>query len=124
MRRDDTTLHAMPAPLEAGQEDGPAVVTEEQRGIGDNGGPPLDEPHRPPWGEGPIGTYFGWCAAHRASHRPPSAEVALRRLSRAEALGLTYHEYARELAERGRHLQPGDTERIAAIKAARAIPTR
>ena len=38
---------------------------------------------------------------------------------KAEALGLTYREYALELLERGRYLQSEDTERIAAIIARR-----
>ncbi len=32
---------------------------------GHNGGPPLDEQHVPEWGEGGIGNYFYWKAAHR-----------------------------------------------------------
>jgi hypothetical protein len=46
----------------------------------------------------------------------------LRRLENAERIGLSYEEYAVEIMERGRHLQPGDAERIKRIKAAR--PTR
>ncbi len=89
-------------------------------GRGHNGGPPLDEPpHVPEWGRGGIGTYFAWRAAHEAAWRSIPPEVALRRLARAEALGLTYKEYTLEILERGRHLGPEDTERIAAIKAAR-----
>jgi hypothetical protein len=37
----------------------------------------------------------------------------------AEVLGLTYEEYVLELLFEGRHLQAGDTARIAAIKSAR-----
>lgn len=43
----------------------------------------------------------------------------LLRLKRAERLGLTYREYTLEILDRGRHLQPEDVERIAAIKRAR-----
>jgi hypothetical protein len=45
--------------------------------------------------------------------------VVLRRLARAEQLGLTYREYALELLERGRYLQATDTDRIAEIIARR-----
>ena len=36
--------------------------------------------------------------------------MALFRLEKAEALGLTYEEYTLELLERGRYLQRGDTD--------------
>ena len=88
-------------------------------GLGHNGGPPLEEPHRPPWGKGPIGTYFAWKAAHRAAWRGVSREVSLKRLEAAERLGLTYEEYTLEILERGRHLQPEDAERVARIKGKR-----
>ena len=45
--------------------------------------------------------------------------MALFRLEKAEALGLTYEEYTLEILERGRHLREEDVERISAIKAAR-----
>ena len=93
---------------------------DERAGLGHNGGPPLDEPHRPEWGEGPVGTYFAWKAAHRAAWRPASRDVALSRLARAERIGLTYEEYTLEILERGRYLSlPRDAERIAAIQRAR-----
>ena len=47
--------------------------------------------------------------------------MALFRLEKAEALGLTYEEYTLELLERGRYLQRGDTERIDAIKRKRDV---
>ncbi len=28
-----------------------------------NGGPPLDQEHKPEWGHGPIGNYFYWKGA-------------------------------------------------------------
>ncbi len=90
-----------------------------------NGGPPLDDaPHVPEWGRGGIGTYFAWKAAHQAAWKPPSRDVALARLARAERLGLTYAEYTLEILERGRHLGPDDTERVAEIKAARRARRR
>ncbi|WP_342751631.1 hypothetical protein [Bosea psychrotolerans] len=86
--------------------------------MGDNGGPPLDEPppYEPEWGKGEINRYFEWRTAHRRAWRKPPA-IALRREERAEALGLTYEEYTLELLERGRHPQPED---VAGIKAKRA----
>ncbi len=85
-------------------------------GIGDNGGPPLEEPQREPdWGKGEVGRYFDWRFSHRRAWRKP-APIALRRQERAEALGLTYEEYSLEVLERGRHVQPED---VAAIKARR-----
>ncbi|WP_420393614.1 hypothetical protein [Acuticoccus sp.] len=86
--------------------------------IGHNGGPPLER-HRPPWGDGAIGGYFAWRSAHRRRHRTPPRAILLRRLEAARAVGLTYEEYAREIAERGRHLSAADGERIAAIVRAR-----
>lgn len=85
-------------------------------GIGHNGGPPLR--HVSEWGSG-IGVYFEWRRAHRAVWKAVPPEIALRRMEKAEALGLTYEEYTMELLERGRYLQPEDVERIAAIKAMR-----
>ena len=90
---------------------------------GHNGGPPLDEEHRPEWGEGGIGNYFYWKTAHRAAWHSASRDVILFRLQRAERLGLTYQEYSLEILERGRYLQIEDVERIAEIKQARAALT-
>ena len=87
---------------------------------GHNGGPPLDEQHRPEWGEGGIGNYFYWKAAHRAAWHSTSPDIVSFRIQKAERLGLTYHEYTLEILERGRHLQIEDVERIAEIKHARA----
>jgi hypothetical protein len=87
---------------------------------GHNGGPPLDE-HRPEWGDGGIGNYFYWKAAHRAAWHNPSPGIVAFRIQKAERLGLTYQEYTLEILERGRHLQIEDVERIAQIKRARAL---
>lgn len=89
---------------------------------GHNGGPPLEE-HRPEWGEGGIGNYFYWKAAHRRAWHGTSRGVVMFRMQRAERLGLTYEEYTLEILERGRHLQIEDVERIAAIKKARRAAT-
>ena len=75
--------------------------------------------HTPPWGRGGIGQFFTWKAKHRAAWRPASTDVLLQRQARAETLGLTYEEYTLEIIERGRYLQAGDHETIAAIKARR-----
>lgn len=66
---------------------------------GHNGGPPLDEADDDPAG------WRLWCwrrASRKAWRAPP--EIALRRLARAEELGMTYREYTLEILERGRHL--------------------
>ena len=87
---------------------------------GHNGGPSLEQEHRPEWGDGGIGNYFYWKAAHRAVWRNPSPGIVAFRIRKAERLGLTYEEYTLEMLERGRHLQVEDVERIAQIKRARA----
>jgi hypothetical protein len=69
-----------------------------QRGIGDNGGPPLEQDFD---GNGML---FLWRRAHRKAWKTPPPEIALRRLERAEALGMSYREYTLEILERGRHL--------------------
>jgi hypothetical protein len=70
--------------------------------IGHNGGPPLEpdepDPAAASW------RAFCWRKAHRKAWKTPPPEIALRRLERAEALGLTYREYTLEIMERGRHL--------------------
>jgi hypothetical protein len=85
---------------------------------GDNGGPPLDDPrpHVPEIGKGEIGHYFDWRFASRRAWRKGGPEIALRRLERAETIGLTYEEYTLEVLERGRHVGAADA---AAIKAKR-----
>ena len=65
-------------------------------GIGHNGGPPLDP--------GAGWRHFCWKKAHARAWKTPPREIALRRLERAEALGMTYREYTLEIMERGRHL--------------------
>jgi len=85
-----------------------------------NQGPPLDD-EEPEWGDGDIYIYFSWKAAHRAAWKPKSRDMALFRLEKAEALGLTYEEYTLEILERGRYLSAADGERIARIKDKRPI---
>lgn len=68
--------------------------------IGHNGGPPLESEEPPD--SGASWRAFCWRKAHRRAWRMPPREIALRRLERAEALGMTYREYALEIMERGR----------------------
>jgi hypothetical protein len=94
-------------------------------GRGHNGGPPLEEKtHVPEWGKGDPGNYFLWRNAHRAVWKAPSRETKLRRMEKAESIGLTYEEYTLEILERGRYLQAEDVEVIAAIKAKRRVRRR
>jgi hypothetical protein len=68
-------------------------------GPGHNGGPPLEpEDQNESW------RLYCWRRAHRAAWKTPKREIALRRLARAEELGMTYREYALEIMERGRYL--------------------
>jgi hypothetical protein len=64
--------------------------------IGHNQGPPLEDdvPART-W------SHYCWKRAHKAAWRTPPREVALRRLARAEALGMSYREYTAVILDRG-----------------------
>ena len=67
--------------------------------IGHNGGPPLEEdPGDASWKS------WTWRRAHKKAWKTPGREIALRRLARAEELGMTYREYTLEIMERGRYL--------------------
>jgi hypothetical protein len=70
------------------------------RGIGDNGGPPLDPEIDPneSW------RHWCWKRAVKRAWKTPPREIALRRLARAEAIGITYREYTLEILERGIYL--------------------
>ena len=61
---------------------------------GHNGGPQLDLS----W------EAWLWRRAHAQAWKPPSREIALHRLKRAERLGLDYRSYAGVLMNRGTHL--------------------
>lgn len=65
-------------------------------GIGHNGGPLLD----------PAADWrrFCWKKAHARVWKMPPREIALARLVRAHALGMTYREYTAILLDRGVHL--------------------
>ena len=67
-------------------------------GVGHNGGPPLEDMDADGgWGQ------FVWRKARKKAWSAPP-EIALRRLARAEELGMTYKEYTLEILERGRYL--------------------
>lgn len=69
--------------------------------IGHNGGPTLDpddDPGARSWRS------WVWRRAHRRAWKTPPREIALARLARAEAIGMTYREYTLEIKERGRYL--------------------
>ena len=68
--------------------------------IGHSGGPPLEEPDP---GEASWKSWI-WRKRHREAWRTPPREIALRRLARAEELGMTYEQYTLEILERGKHL--------------------
>jgi len=72
-------------------------------------------------GDGDAYVYFNWKSAHRKAWKPASRDMALFRLEKAEALGLTYEEYTLEILERGRYLSSLDVERIDAIKRKRDL---
>ncbi|PSJ52689.1 hypothetical protein [Kumtagia ephedrae] len=90
-----------------------------RRRIGDNLGPPLDDYEGAPWKGGDPHRFLQWKRAHDAAWKPKSRDIALFRLAKAEALGLTYEEYTLELLERGRHLQAEDAARIGETKRSR-----
>ncbi len=75
------------------------LAIEPPAAVGHNGGPPLEEPPRP---RGFV--YYCWKRAHRAAWRNPGSEIVLRRLKRAEELGLTYREYTAVILDRGVYL--------------------
>ena len=68
--------------------------------IGHNGGPPLDPEPDP----GLSWRAYCWRKAHKRAWKTPPREIALRRLARAQELGMSYHEYTLEILERGRYL--------------------
>jgi hypothetical protein len=69
---------------------------------GHNGGPPLDDEDEPD----PGASWRLWCwkRAHKRAWKTPPREIALRRLARAEELGMSCHDYTLEILERGRYL--------------------
>jgi hypothetical protein len=67
-----------------------------------NGGPPLE---LDPEEAGAVSwRSWTWRRAHKKAWKTPPREIALRRLARAEELGITYKEYQLEILERGKDL--------------------
>ena len=56
----------------------------------------------PDWFEYALYVAYCWKKAYAKAWTPPSQEIAVRRAKKAEALGLSYREYALEIMERGR----------------------
>jgi hypothetical protein len=67
--------------------------------LGHNAGPPLDDADpATSW------NHHCWKRAHKRAWKTPPREIALRRLARAEALGMSYRDYALEILDKGRFL--------------------
>ena len=66
-------------------------------GLGHNGDPALQETD-----EEASWRLWCWRQASKKAWKTPLREIALRRLARAEELGMTYREYTLEILERGR----------------------
>ena len=80
-------------------------VAQVSHDVGPNGGPPLDEE------PGYLWRKYCWTKAYKEAWKPPSMAVLKFRVARAEAAGLTYHEYMLELLDTGRHLQKEDVDK-------------
>jgi hypothetical protein len=75
--------------------------------FGHNGGPPLDD--ETPNVREEEGRYlvvaYCWKKAHAAAWKKVPYDIAMFRQSRADAAGVSYHDYTLEILERGRYLQ-------------------
>ncbi len=67
-------------------------------GPGHNGGPPLEPQPDAGW------RLFCWKKASQAAWKTPPREIALRRLARAEELGMSYRDYTAVILDTGKHL--------------------
>jgi hypothetical protein len=76
------------------RDDGATAFT--SAGIGHNRGPPLDR--------GADWRAFCWRKAHARAWRTPPREIALARLARAQAIGMTYRQYTSVVLDRGVNL--------------------
>jgi hypothetical protein len=56
----------------------------------------------PPWHVATLFLEYCWRKAHEEAWKTPTQEIAARRARKAEALRLTYKQYALEIMERGR----------------------
>jgi hypothetical protein len=72
---------------------------EQPAALGHNGGPPLDDEPRTRGF-----AHYCWKRAHRAAWRNPGYEIVMRRLKRAEELGMSYREYTALILDRGVYL--------------------
>jgi hypothetical protein len=70
--------------------------------VGHNGGPPLEEP------AGDLFVRYRWKKAHAEAWRTPPMDILRFRVARAEAAGVSYHDYMLELLDTGRRLQASD----------------
>ncbi len=70
--------------------------------IGHNNGPPLEDEIN----DGFV--RYRWKKAHAEAWKNPSLSILKFRVARAEAAGVSYHEYMAELLDTGRHLQAAD----------------
>ena len=70
--------------------------------IGHNNGPPIEDELVD------LFVRYRWKTAHAAAWKNPSMDIMRFRVARAEAAGVTYHDYMLELLDTGRHLQAGD----------------
>jgi hypothetical protein len=67
-------------------------------GLGHNGGPPLEDWIARDWND------YCWRRAYKRAWKTPPREIALRRLRRAEAIGMTYRGYQAVILDRGIYL--------------------
>lgn len=74
-------------------------------GIGHNNGPPLEEEVNDAF------VRYRWKKAHAEAWKNPPLSILKFRLARAEAAGVSYHEYMLALLDSGRHLQATDTKK-------------
>jgi hypothetical protein len=69
--------------------------------IGHNQGPPLEE-------TADAFVRWRWRKVHQEAWKNPPLSILKLRIARAEAAGVSYHEYVAELLDTGRHLQASD----------------
>jgi hypothetical protein len=82
--------------------------TSDSMDIGHNGGPPIDDDEPP--GK-LLFLKWAWRKTHTYAGEAPTTEIALFRLARAEAAGITYEAYVAQLLDTGRYDQAGDKMR-------------
>lgn len=75
----------------------------EPAGLGHNNGPPIEDEQ-----PGYRWRRYRWTKAHAEAWKTPSMSILKFRVARAEAAGVSYHDYMLELLDTGRHLQAKD----------------